>query len=108
MRETPKAKGYNLKEVETEMVRIGEELRRLLEKLADDKPVVRNNDQDKPEVTILKRGGIAHSEDSMKEIQPGDQKVVQKLVEKIPEDILRRTTFRKKKVSFSEEAEHLD
>ena len=54
VRETLKAKGYDLDEVETRRVSIGEDLRRLLEKLADDKPVVRNNDNDKPEVTVLK------------------------------------------------------
>ena len=32
---------------------------------------------------------------------------MQTLVEKIPEDILRRTTFRKKKVTFKEEAKFL-
>ena len=40
-RETLKAKSYDLDEVETRRVTIGEDLRRLLEKLADDKPVVR-------------------------------------------------------------------
>ena len=39
--------------------------------------------------------------------QPDDKEVVRTLVKKVPEDILRRTTFRKKKVSFKEEAEHL-
>ena len=82
-------------------------MRRLLEKLADNKPVVRINDKDKPEVTILKRGEAAHGEDSMIEEQPDDKKVVRTLVEKIPEDILRRTTFRKKNVSLKEEAEHV-
>ena len=55
VRETLKAKNYDLDEVETRRVAIGEDLRRLIEKLADDKPVVRNNDKDKTEVTILKR-----------------------------------------------------
>ena len=48
-RETLKAKSYDLDEVETRRVTIGEDFRRLLEKLADDKPVVRSNDKDKPE-----------------------------------------------------------
>ena len=56
VRETVKAKGYDVDEVEARTVTIGEDLRRLLDKLADNKPVVRNNDKDKPEVTILKRG----------------------------------------------------
>ena len=64
VRETLKAKSYDLDEVQTRRVMIREDLRRLLENLADDKPVVRNNDEDKPEVTILKRGEAAHGEDS--------------------------------------------
>ena len=102
--ETLKAKGCDLDEVETRRVTIGEDLMRLLEKLADDKPVIRNNGKDKLEVTILKRGEAAHGEDSMIGKQPDYKEVVRTLVEKIPADILRRTTFRKKKVSFKEEA----
>ena len=107
MRETLKAEGYDLDEVETRWVTIGEGLRRLLEKLAEDKPVVRNKDKLKPEVTILKRGEAAHGEDSTIGKQSDNKENVRILVEKIPEDILRRTTFRKKKVTFKEEAEHL-
>ena len=44
VRETLKAKNYDLDEVETRRVTIGEDLRRLFEKLAGNKPVVRNND----------------------------------------------------------------
>ena len=65
---------------------IGEDLRRLIEKLADEKPVVRNNDKDKPEVTIMKRGEAAHGEDSMISKQPDDKEVVRTLVKKIPEN----------------------
>ena len=54
---------------------LGEGLRRLLEKLADDKHVVRNDDKDKPQVTILKRGEAAHGEDSMTGEQPDDKEV---------------------------------
>ena len=85
-------------------VTIVEDLRRLLEKLADDKPVVRNNDKDKLEVIILKRGEVAHGEDSTIGKQHDDKEDVQTLVEKIAENILRRTTFRKKKVTFKEKA----
>ena len=104
VRETLKAKGYDLNELETRRVTIGEDLRKLLEKLADNKPVVRNNDNEKPEVTILKRGEAAHGEDSTIGKQPDDKEVVRTLVEKIPDEILRRTTIRKKKVTFKEEA----
>ena len=106
MRETPKAKGYDLNEKETGRVKIGEDLRGLLEKLADDKLVVRSNNKDEPEVTMLSRSEAARGEDSLKEKQLEDKESVQKLVEKIPEEILRRTTLRKKKGSFREEAEH--
>ena len=86
VRETLKAKGYDLDEVETKRVTIGEDLRRLLEKLADNKPVARNNNKDKPEVTSLKRGEAAHGEDSMIGKQPDNkEEVVRTLVEKIPD-----------------------
>ena len=64
VRETMKTKGYDLNEVETRRVTIGQDLRRLLEKLADDTSVVRNNAKDQPEVTILKREEAAHGENS--------------------------------------------
>ena len=82
-------------------------MKRLLENLEEDKLVVRNNDKDEPEVTILRRNDAAYGEDSLKEKQPDDKEVVQSLVEQIPEEILRQTIVRKKKVSFREEAEHL-
>ena len=104
VRETLKAKSYDLDEVQTRRVTIGEDLTRLLENLAHDKPVVRNNDEDKPEVTILKRAEAAHGEDSTIGRQPDDKKVVQTLVEKIPDDISRQTTFRKRKVRFKKKA----
>ena len=85
---------------------IGEDLRRLLEKLADDIPVARNNDKDKPEVTILKRREAAQGEDSTMKQHEGKE-VVRTLIEKIPEEILRQTTLRKKKVTFKKDAEHL-
>ena len=106
MTEILEAKSSDLDEVETRRVTIGEDLRRLLEKLADDKPVARYNDKDKPEVTILKKGEAAQGEDSTIR-QPDDKEVMRTLVEKIPEDILRQTTLRKKKVTFKKIAEHL-
>ena len=54
-RETLKAKGYDLNQVETGTAEIDEDLRRLLERLADDKPVVKEKGEEEPEVTILKR-----------------------------------------------------
>ena len=55
VRETLKAKSYDLNQVETGREKIGEDLRGLLENLADVNSVVRNNDKDEPEVTILRR-----------------------------------------------------
>ena len=37
---------------------VGEDLRKLLERLAVDKPVVSEGGKDRPEVIILKRGGL--------------------------------------------------
>ena len=106
VRETLKAKGYDLNQVETGSAKIGEDLRGFLENLADDKPVVRNNAKDGPEVTILRRREAAYGEDLLKEKQLDDKDVVQSLIEKNPEEILRQTMVRKKKVSFREKAEH--
>ena len=107
VRETLKAKSYDLNQVETGRAKIGEDFRGLLENLADINSVVRNNDKDEPEVTILRRNEAAYGEDSLKENQIDDKEFVQSLVEKIPENILRQTRVRRKKVSFREEAKHL-
>ena len=53
VRETLKAKGYDLNQVETGRAEIDEDLRKLLEKLVDDKPVVKEEGKEEPEVTIL-------------------------------------------------------
>ena len=102
VRETRKEKGYDLKEVETGKLTVREDLRKLLERLADDKPVVLESGNDRPEVTILKRGELKHDGDLMT-----IQEVVRTLVERIPEEVLRRTTIRNKRVTFKEEVEHL-
>ena len=107
LRETLKAKDYDLKQVETGRAEIDEDLRRLLEKLADDKPVVKEKCKEEPEVTILRGSDSDGSEDSLKEKKPDGKEVVQSLVERIPEDTLEWTMVRKKKVAFKEEAEHL-
>ena len=51
VRETVKAKGYDLDEVETGKVTVGEDLRKLLERLADDKSVISESGKDRPEIT---------------------------------------------------------
>ena len=100
VRETLKVKSYGLDKMEKGRMAIGEDLRRLLEKLADDKPVAGNNNKDKSEVTILKRGEAAQGGDDSTLMQPEGKEVVRTLVEKIPEDILKQTTLREKKVTF--------
>ena len=107
VRETLKAKGYDLNQVYTGRAEIHEDLRRLLEKLADDKHVVQGKGEEEPEVTILRRNEADGSEDSSKERKPDGKEVVQSLVERIPEDIPESTMVRKKKVAFKEKTEHL-
>ena len=48
VRETLKAKGYDLNQVETGEAQIDEDLKGLLEKLANDKPVIRGNYKEEP------------------------------------------------------------
>ena len=103
VRETLKAKGYDLNQVETGDAQIDDDLMRLLEKLADDKPVI----QEKGKVTILRRSEIVSDKNTSKVTNPDGKEVVQSLVEKIPDDILEQTRARKKKVAFKEEAEYL-
>ena len=106
VRETFKAQGYHLNQVETGRAVIDEDLRRLLEKLADDKPVIKEKGMEEPEVTILRRNEAIGGENSLKD-KSDEKEVVQSLVDKTPDDILERTQVRKKKVAFKEEAEHL-
>ena len=107
VRETLKAKAYDLNQVETGDTQMEEDLMRLLEKLADDKPVIERKGRDEPEVTILRRDGTVGCEDSLRGSNPDGKEVVQSLVDKISDDILERTRVRKNKVPFKEEAEHL-
>ena len=103
VRETLKAKGYDLNQVETGDAQIDDYLMRLLEKLADDQPVIQGKGK---EVTILQRSEIV-SDFPSKVTNPDGKEVVQSLVEKIPDDILEQTRVRKTKVAFKEEAEYL-
>ena len=107
MRETLKAKGYDLKQVETGDAQIDEDLMRLLEKLADDKPVNEIKGREEPEVTTLQRNETVGNADSLRGSNTDGKEVVWSLVDKIPDNILERTRVRKKKVAFKEEAEHL-
>ena len=65
LRETLKAKGYDLNQVEMGDAQIDEDLMRLLEKLAHDKPVIKEKDKEEPEVTILRRNETGGDEDSL-------------------------------------------
>ena len=105
VKESLKAKGYNLDEAETGKGTVGHDLRRLLETLADEKPVVSNSGNEGPEVTIKKREET-HDGNLTRGMEAEKKKVIRSLVEKIPEDILRRTTLRRKRVSFKEDVEH--
>ena len=107
VRETLKGKGYDLNQVETGEAQIDEDLMRLLEKLADDKPVIEGRGKEEPEVTILLRSGTFVGKNSLEVRNPDEKEVVQSLVGKIPDDILERTRVRKNKVAFKEGAEHL-
>ena len=107
VRETLKAKGYDLNQVETGEAQIDDELKRLLEKLADDKPVIQENCKEEPEVTILRKSGIASDGNTSKVTNLDGKEVVQSLVEKVPADLLEQTRVRKKRVEFKEGAEYL-
>ena len=80
VRETLKAKGYDLNQVETGRAVIDEYLRRLLEKLADAKPVIKEKGKEELEVTILRRKKADSGEDSSQENKSGEREVVQSLV----------------------------
>ena len=97
VRETLKAKGYDLNQVKTGEAQIDENLMKLLEKLADDKPVIEGRDKEEPEVTILRRSGTVVGENSLEGRNLDGKEVVQSLVDKIPDDILERTRVRKRK-----------
>ena len=70
VRQTLKAKGYDLDEVETGEVTVGGDLGKLLERLADNKPVVSEGGKDTPKVTILNREEVKLDGDSMKSWEP--------------------------------------
>ena len=107
MRETLKAKGYGLNQVEAGTAQVDGDSMRLLEKLSDDKPVIQEEGQEEPEVTILRRKETVNNTDSSTGSVTDSKDVVRSLVDKIPENILEQTKVRKKKVAFKEEAEHL-
>ena len=107
VRETLKAKGYDLNQVETGDAQIDDDLMRLLEKLAEDKPVIQEKGKEEPEVTILRRSETVGNADSSRGSVSDSKDVVRSLVDKIPESTLEQTQVRKKKVAFKEEAEHL-
>ena len=107
VRETLKAKGYDVNQVETGEAQIDDDLKRLLEKPADDKPVIQENSKEEPEVTLLRKSGIVSDGNTSKVTNPDGKEVVQSLVEKIPADILEQTRVEKKRVEFKEKAEYL-
>ena len=109
VKETLKAKGYDLNQVEAGTAQIDDDLMRLLEKLSDDKPVIQGTEKgtEKPEFTILRRKETVNDTDSSRGSVTDSKDVVRSLVDKIPEDILEQTRVRKKTVTFKEDTEHL-
>ena len=107
VRETLKTKGYDLNQVGTGDTQIDEDLGRLFEKLAYNKPVNERKGREEPEVTILRRNETVGKADSLIGSKTDGKEVVRSLVDKIHDNILERTQVRKKKVAFKEEAEHL-
>ena len=107
VRETLKAKGYDLNQVGAGTAQIDNDLMRLLEKLSDEKPVIQEKGQEEPEVTILRRKETVNNTDSSRGSVTDSKDVVRSLVDKIPENILEQTKVRKKKVTFKEDTEHL-
>ena len=107
VRETLKAKGYDLNQVETGEAQIDEDLKGLLERLADDKPVIQENCKEEPEVTILRKSGTGSDRNTSKVTNLDGKEVVQSRVEKIPAELLEQTRVRRKRVEFKEEAEYL-
>ena len=107
VRETLKAKDYDRNQVETGDAQIDDDLMRLLEKLADDKPVIQEKRQEELEVTILRREETVDNTDSSRGSVTDGKDVVRSVVDKIPESILEQTQVGKKKLAFKEEAEHL-
>ena len=111
VRETLKAKGYDLNQVETGEAQIDDDLKRLLEKLADDKPVIQENCKEEPEVTILRKSGIASDGNTSKVTNPDGKEVVQsqpwlkKWLKKSQPTYLNRLELGKRE--FKEEAEYL-
>ncbi|XP_063727283.1 uncharacterized protein LOC134854855 [Symsagittifera roscoffensis] len=81
VRETLKAKGYDLNKVEAGEAQIDEDLMRLLEKLADDKPVIERKGKEEPEVTILRRSETVGGENTSGESNPDGKEIVQSLEE---------------------------
>ena len=64
VKETLKAKCYDLNQVEAGTAQIDDDLMRLLEKLSDDKPVIQEKGQEEPDVTILRRKETVNDTDS--------------------------------------------
>ena len=91
VRDTLKAKGYDLNQVETGDAQVDEDLWRLIEKLADEKPVNEGKGREESEVTILRRSETVGNADSLRGSVTDGKKVMRSLVDKIPDNILERT-----------------
>ena len=87
---------------------VGQDIMRLLQKLADIKPVDSSRKDAYPEFTSMRRTIVGlRDQKSLKNEDMESKEVVRTLGEKIQEEILKQTTLRRKKVPFQEEAEEL-
>ena len=108
VRETLKAKGYDLEEFETVKATVGQDLLNLLQKLADKEHLGSTRSYDEPEVTKMRRKRVGSGDKNLVNAgYPESNEVVRTLFEKIPEGTLKQTTLRRKRVSLKEEAEEL-
>ena len=70
----------------------------LLQKLADDKPVVTSKKDNEPEVTIIRRTKMGSCKDNQLEGRdPEGKEVLPTYVQSIPEEVLMETTLGRKK-----------
>ena len=96
-------KSYDLGQDETGKATVGQDLMNLLQKLADNKSVDSTRRYDDPEFTKKRRKGVGLSHNNLLNAgDPENKEVVRTLVEKIPEQILKQTKPRRKRVSFKE------
>ena len=96
VRETLKAKGYDLDELETGKKTVGQNLTRLLENLANDKHVVSTRINDETESPRMRSIEVPCDKISLEAEDLEKKLVLQALIEIIPEEILKQRYGEKK------------